>query len=147
MKAPIFLFVLAVAAFLVACGGESSERRSNVEITLREWEVVVEPSEVRPGKVVFEVTNSGGRQHQFLVVKSDLPPGQLPISDVLVEEEKLNIAGTIASVRPGETAVLELELFPGKYVLICNLVERAANAPADPHYLNGMASSFLVLDD
>ena len=138
--------LLVATVVLAACSGDGDDAES-VAVTLREWEVAADPIEVGPGDVTFEVTNSGTRRHQFVIVKSDLPPGQLPTLDVLVDETKVNISGSIAGLGPGESGTIEVELFPGKYVLICNLVDRPAAGPADPHYLNGMAASFLVLDD
>jgi len=146
----IAVLTILIAATLVqiACnGGGGASNATSVDVTLREWEITPAPVEVRPGDVTFNVSNSGAKDHQFIIVKSDLPPGQLPTLDVVVDEAKVNISGEIERLAPGENGSLEVELFPGKYVLICNLVDRPASGPADPHYLNGMAASFLVLDD
>lgn len=138
---------LAVVALVAACGG-GGKSTAKVGVGLKEWEVDVQPAEVKPGKVAFEVRNNGSRVHQLLVVKSDLPLSQLPTAaDNRADEAKLNVAGSIESLQPGGTASLELELFPGKYILLCNLVSQNASGPADPHYLNSMAASFFVLDE
>jgi hypothetical protein len=139
--------LLAVVLLLTACGG-GGKSTAEVAVTLKEWGVGAQPSEVKPGKVEFTVTNSGTFLHQFLVVKSDLPPGQLPtLADNRVDETKLNISGSLDTLQPGSSYKLELELFSGKYVLICNLVNQNATGPSDPHYLNGMSAGFLVLDE
>jgi uncharacterized cupredoxin-like copper-binding protein len=135
----------ALVLVLTACGGDD-EKSSTVEVSLEEWEIAATPAEVSPGRVTFEAANNGTRPHQMLVVKSDLPPTQLPTADVLVDESKVIISGSVEQLEPGGSASLELELFPGKYLLICNLVDRPATGPADPHYLNGMVLPFLVLD-
>jgi uncharacterized cupredoxin-like copper-binding protein len=142
-----FSALVTASLLLLACGGGGSDDVTPVAVTLEEWEISTDPIEVSPGDVKFSVTNSGTKQHQFVIVKSDLPPGQLPTTDVSVDETKVNISGSIESLAPGESGELELELFPGKYVFICNLVDQIPGGPADPHYLNGMAASFLVLDD
>jgi hypothetical protein len=145
MRTLLLAVLLTAAALLVACGG-SGNRTAEVAVTLDEWAIGATPAEVRPGTVRFDVTNSGSRVHQLVLVKSDLPPGQLPTTDVAVDLTKVNVSSSIEAIQPGATATAEVELFPGKYVLICNLVDRPPSGPADPHYLNGMAASFLVLD-
>jgi len=143
----VFALALASIALVAACGG-GGKSTTKVGVGLKEWEVDIQPAEVKPGKVAFEVTNNGSRVHQLLVVKSDLPPSQLPTTaDNRADEPKLNVTGTIEAIQPGETATLELELFPGKYLLIDNMLSQNASGPADPHYLNGMAALLFVLDN
>ncbi len=143
----VLVLALAVVALVTACGG-GGKSTAKIDVDLKEWEVDVQPAEVKPGKVAFEVTNNGTRVHQLLVVKSDLPLSQLQTTaDNRADEAKLNIAGTTEAIQPGETASLELDLFPGKYILLDNLVSQNTTGPADPHYLNGMAAGFFVLDE
>jgi hypothetical protein len=143
----LFALSLALLALVAACGG-GGKSTAKVSVGLKEWEIEAQPAEVKPGKVEFTLTNNGTKVHQFIVVKSDLPPGQLPTTaDNVVDLGKLNVSGSVEAVQPGATAPVELELFPGKYVLICNLIDQAGSGPADAHYLNGMAAGFFVLDD
>src|SRR5215207_8748885 len=102
--------VLAVSFLLAACGGGGGKSTAKIAVGLKEWQVDVQPAEAKPGKVQFEVTNSGTRVHQFLVVKSDLPPGQLPTIDNLVDEGKLNVAGSVKAIQPGASSSVEMEL-------------------------------------
>jgi hypothetical protein len=143
----LFALAVAVVALVAACGG-GGKSSSKVSAALEEWEITPQPAEIRPGKVDFTVVNNGAKVHQFIVVKSDLPPGQLPTTaDNSVDLAKLNVAGMIEAIQPGASANLQLELFPGKYVFICNLVSQNPSGPADPHYLNGMAAGFFVQDE
>jgi uncharacterized cupredoxin-like copper-binding protein len=143
----LFALAIAAVALVAACGG-GGKSPSKVSAALEEWEITPQPAEVRPGKVDFTVVNNGTKVHQFIVVKSDLPPGQLPMTaGNSVDLAKLNVSGSIEAIEPGASANVELELFPGKYVFICNLVTQNASGPADPHYLNGMAAGFFVLDE
>lgn len=134
-----------VLLLAVACGGGEKER-GRVAISLREWEVSAAPAEVKPGEFVLDVANSGTREHELVVVKSDLPPTQLPLVELAVDEAKVNISGRVEKLAAGASGTLELELFPGKYLLICNILDTAPGGVAEPHYLNGMVLSFLVLD-
>jgi uncharacterized cupredoxin-like copper-binding protein len=141
----VLVVALALVALVAACGGGKSTAK--VAVGLKEWEVEAQPAEVKPGKVEFTITNNGTRVHQFVVVKSDLPPGQLPTTpDNIADLSKVNVSGSVEAVQPGETATLELDLSPGKYVFICNLLDKPSSGPPDPHYLNGMSAAFFVLD-
>jgi uncharacterized cupredoxin-like copper-binding protein len=143
----VLVLAVAIVALVAACGG-GGKSSSKVSAALKEWEITPEPAEVRPGKVDFTVVNNGTKVHQFIVVKSDLPPGQLPTTaDNSVDLAKLNVSGSIEAIQPGASANVEMELFPGKYIFICNLVSQNASGPADPHYLNGMAAGFFVHDE
>lgn len=146
MKVVPLLLLMPLLLLASACGGGKAKSPELVQVSLTEWDVSVEPAEVHPGALSFSVKNNGTRTHQLLIIKSDLPVRQLPMLDVSVDESKVNIAGAVQRLQPGESATIEGELFPGKYVLICNLVDRLPSGQADPHYLNGMATPFLVLD-
>jgi len=90
------------------------------------------------------VENAGARPHEMVVVKSDLPPDLLPVSEFRVAESMVNVAGEVEAFGAGESRVLELDLSPGKYLLICNLLERPPDAQPMSHYQNGMVAAFLV---
>jgi hypothetical protein len=138
--------LFSLSLLIAACGGGGGQREPvDVAVTLDEWSVRPVPEEVRPGAVNFQVTNAGVRPHEFIVVKSDLPPGQLPLANEVVDISKVNVAGRLDPMSPSAVQTLSLTATPGKYVLICNLVETSPGA-ADPHYLNGMAAGFIVLD-
>lgn len=77
------------------------------------------------GTVTFVVTNSGDKEHEFVVMKTDIAGADLPVdeaTDRMDEEgEGVENVGEIGSILAGETKTLELELEPGHYVLVCNL--------------------------
>ncbi len=87
------------------------------------------------------------RAHDFVIVKSDLPPGELPLTNGAVDISKLNLEGSAGPIAPGPAPADDegytVNLSPGKYVLFCDIViGEGANAVS--HYRNGMYTSFLV---
>jgi uncharacterized cupredoxin-like copper-binding protein len=142
MKRSFVAGLAMVVLLLAACGG--GKKTETVPVSLREWDVSVEPAEVSAGRFRFEVTNRGTLPHEFVVVKSDLPPVGLPVSEGKVVEEQVNIIDEIEPFAAGSTEKLTLDLSPGKYLLICNIVERPPGQPLVSHYQNGMVSLFLV---
>jgi len=94
---------------------------------------------VKTGKVTFVVTNKSMSQqeHEFLVVKTDLSPAELPFTeaDARVDEEKLGNINELGDIQPGHTKKATFELAPGKYLLFCN---------EEGHVKAGMITAFTV---
>ena len=68
------------------------------------------------------MSNDGKLEHEFVVIKTNLAPGKLPLKGDEAKEDVGPSPGEIPpSVKPGKTKTLEVTLKPGKYVLICNL--------------------------
>lgn len=146
-QAATCLLLLGLAALAASCKGDSPPP-PRIEVTLKEWQIGATPVEVKPGYVLFDVQNQGTRKHELVIIKSDLPPGQLPTTaENTVDLSKFNVALELAAVDANATTnVIGADLFPGKYILLCNLIDKPATGPADPHYANGMATPLLVLD-
>jgi uncharacterized cupredoxin-like copper-binding protein len=79
---------------------------------------------VKAGTVTFDVTNvsKNEEEHEFLVAKTELTPGQLPITQAgaRVDESKLPGLEELGDLEPGVSRRLTLDLTPGKYLLFCN---------------------------
>jgi uncharacterized cupredoxin-like copper-binding protein len=139
-------FVLGVGLFVAAavagCGGGGEA--TSLAVTLREWSVGVSRESVTEGAVRFEVTNAGAVPHEFVVVKSDLSPEGLPVENGQVTQAQVNIVDEIEPFAAGSEASLQLDLSPGKYLLICNIVERVPGQQPVSHYQNGMVALLLV---
>jgi uncharacterized cupredoxin-like copper-binding protein len=148
------------------CGGTKSERgqpddrptgasqqQSSVQVNLVDFEIDREPASVPAGEVTFEVTNDGyatdaegnpipsisGGQHNFEVLRTDLPAGDLPVSDlnfaVEVEAPGIESSGSVLPLPDGASESLTVTLESGTYVLICNLTS---------HYQRGMWAKLSV---
>jgi uncharacterized cupredoxin-like copper-binding protein len=134
--------VFVVAVLAVGCGG--GDGAEDVAVSLKEWSITLALEEAVEGKVKFEVTNDGTIPHEFVVVKSDLPPEGLPVENGKVVEDEVNIVDEIEPFGAKTTESIELDLSPGKYLLICNVVETPPGLPVVSHYQNGMVAFFLV---
>lgn len=129
-----FIVVLVAALLLTACGAAQGK----VNVTLGIFKIDM-PATVKAGQVTFSVTNSDSSDtHEFVVFKTDLPAGKLPLdsSNNVDETAKgLTKIDEISSLAPGESKDLNVTLDPGNYVAICNL---------PGHYQAGMFTSFTV---
>ena len=104
-----------------------------VRVTEKEWAVKPVPTSANPGKVTFVVKNAGKLDHEFIVVKTNLAPGKLPVKGTKASEA--GRVGKIPSFKPGATKQITLTLKAGKYVLFCNIAG---------HYKSGQRGGFRV---
>ena len=63
-----------------ASPGAGGGTATTVAVTLQEWSVLAAPASAPAGSVTFQVTNTGPEDvHEFVVLKTDLDPGALPV--------------------------------------------------------------------
>ena len=137
---------LAVALFavsLVGCGDGEGDT-SFVDVFLTEWEIEAELTSVPAGELRLTTTNGGSIGHDLVVIKTDLPPGELPTrEDGSVDEDSVEVVGRVPTVVPGEFERATLSLSPGPYALVCNIVD-AQGGEGRSHYQLGMHTAFIV---
>jgi uncharacterized cupredoxin-like copper-binding protein len=100
--------------------------------------MTLDMNEVKAGKVTFNVTNvSTTKEHEFLFVKTDLAPDQLPLNadGLRIDESKLAGVEELGDLAEGESGTIAADLTPGNYVLFCNL---------KGHYDAGMFTTLTV---
>jgi uncharacterized cupredoxin-like copper-binding protein len=155
MRAPLRLRALAGISFVglaaAACGTGSPTAAptaagpTTVKVTLQEWAVVPAQASVSAGSVKFEVTNSGPEDvHEFVVIKTDLEPGALPVDStgaVTEEGAGMTVVDEIEDIPVGQTQELSVTLAAGKYVLVCNIYSAEEK---EAHFAKGMRTAFEV---
>lgn len=146
MRARILKRVIVSASLIVVLGAcasdpdDSSETTSNaITASVKEWVVAADATTAKAGEVVFTVTNNGTIGHEFLVVKTDIALGKIPLDgDHFAEPtDGIEVIDEIGEFKTGTTQTLTLNLSEGAYQLVCNL-------PA--HYGSGMHLGFTVID-
>jgi len=126
--------------------------------TCTHFVVAPQPTAAKAGRVTFVVSNKGtlghpfcGKgayrtpntpdTHEFVVLKTNLPPGKLPLKAGSVpgygdkEAVEVGRVAELQELEPGQTRTLTLNLKPGKYVLLCNI---------HGHYQLGSYAAFRV---
>lgn len=133
---------VALVAALGACGSDSndsSDATSNdITGSVKEWVVKTNASKAKAGEVVFTITNDGTIGHEFLVVKTDISSGDIPLDgDHFAEPtDGIEVIDEIGEFAKGTTETLTLTLDAGSYQLVCNLPD---------HYSAGMYMEFTVI--
>jgi uncharacterized cupredoxin-like copper-binding protein len=145
-----FLIILpAVALLASACtsaspspGGGGGEG-TTVNVTLQEWSVLPEVASADAGEITFHVTNDGPEDvHEFVVIKTDLAPGDLPTDEtgsVDEEGEGMEVVDEIEDLAVGSSEDLTVTLEAGNYVLLCNIYSEDEE---ESHYAMGMHTGF-----
>ncbi len=114
-----------------------SSRGASVGAVEKDFAIALDSATGAPGEITFNVSNTGPSVHEFVVFKTELPEGKLPVKDNIVDEEATGVThiDEVEDVQVGTPQDLTVDLQPGNYVVICNL-------PA--HYGLGMHAGFSV---
>jgi uncharacterized cupredoxin-like copper-binding protein len=142
------IVVLVMTGVLVAACSASPAK--DIKVTLEEWKMTLSPTVGANGEVTFTMKNNGEKDHEFVVVKTDLAPDKLPTVQSgaetgTVDEDGFEAAGIQAmgekeDIKAGsDNVVLKLTLTPGHYVAFCNVHDEDL-----VHYQKGMHTEFTV---
>ena len=121
-------------------GAVSSEPMNKIAGSVSEWAVHTTANRAYSGDVTFAITNFGTITHEFLVVKTDIEPGKLPLTSENRFSEDfsgLEVVDEIAEYDVNTTGLLKVNMAPGKYQLVCNIAG---------HYKAGMWMGFEVVE-
>jgi len=115
-----------------------------VSVSLGEWAVIADVDSINAGPVYFLADNIGPNDpHELVIIRTDLPPDQLPVVDGRVPEDQIDLIGEIEPFSAGTQAADTFDLDPGNYVLICNIAE-IEDGELESHYQLGMRTSIQV---
>jgi uncharacterized cupredoxin-like copper-binding protein len=132
---------VGVALVLVACSHPTAGPSGPVfDVELEDFKVLPSGDSAPAGLVTIDVSNTGPTTHEFVVVRTDLPPDDLPIGTdgLSVDEDGLEPVDEIEGIEDGTTGQLTVRLEPGRYVFFCNF---------EGHYLAGMNAGVQVAGD
>ena len=129
--------LMALALLAAACAGPAAEAPAGSQVVaeLADTKVTVNVPSIKAGKIKIGVRNLGTMEHSFEVLKTDLPPDNLPVDGASAKAKEDGKVGEIPSIPAGKSAAVTLDLTPGKYVFICNIAG---------HYQIGMHTGFTV---
>jgi uncharacterized cupredoxin-like copper-binding protein len=133
----------ASVAALGACGGSgdsaASRAGATVRVTVEDFNARESRTRVPAGPVTFDVHNRGPSTHEFVLARTDLPSGKLPLrpDGLSVNEDAaaLHEVGSVDDLGLGNSRRVTVNLRPGHYVLYCNF---------EGHYLGGIHADLEV---
>ena len=117
--------------------GEAAAESTEISGSVKEWSVSVEESSAPAGAVSFTIENEGTIGHEFLIVKTDIAPGEIPLDGDHFPEDAdgIEVIDEIGEYDAETTETLNVTLDAGTYQLVCNL---------PGHYSSGMFTGFEV---
>jgi uncharacterized cupredoxin-like copper-binding protein len=121
-----------------AVGGAGTDTNSElVGVTLGEFSVKTDATEVAPGKITFAVRNDGTAKHELVVLESSAENLAVDSQTGKASEDVGGVkhVGEIDGLDAGKTKALTLDLAAGTYLLICNI---------PGHYHLGMVAKLVV---
>jgi hypothetical protein len=100
---------------------------ATVDVTLTEWSIEPSVTSVEAGVITFNVHNAGpNERHECIILKTDIPPESLPtLDDNSLDEEGDGITspGESHVLKVGDDQEVKVEMTPGDYVFVDNVVE------------------------
>jgi uncharacterized cupredoxin-like copper-binding protein len=146
MKAKKLWFVLVgVIVTAVSIPVFAIANASSVNVLLLEWKLRTDVAEIAPGKVTFVVQNRGHEPHEFVLLRTDEPHNALPTKAEggINEDAAGEVVDEIEDIQPGTTRKMTVSLEPGRYTLLCNMVEMEDDE-REEHYVMGMNAPLIV---
>jgi uncharacterized cupredoxin-like copper-binding protein len=133
------LVLSAGALFGFALAGSDHEARKpapGIHVTEADFKIKA-PRTARAGDLRLSIENKGPVVHELFVVRADHASLPLRPDGLTVDEDAIAraSAGSADDVKPGTVRHLEVQLTPGRYVLMCNM---------SGHYLGGMHENLVV---
>lgn len=129
----------SLALVLGACSSGASSApaggASTIAAELTEWGIKLDSSTGAAGTITFNVDNKGEKEHEFVIVKTDVKADSLPVVDEEVDESAFEPVDEIEDIKSGTKPALTVDLAAGHYVILCNLTA---------HYQKGMHADFDV---
>lgn len=128
--------VLTAARRPTAAAGDA--KPTILKVKLDTFSIKPASTTVKAGAITFDVTNAAkGETHEMVLIKTDLAPADLPYVPDLgrLSEQQLHSLGEVADLNPGKEDMLNVNLKPGKYMLVCNI---------PGHYKAGMVTPLIV---
>ena len=129
---------LLLAGQVLAAGAPQTVKVMLADTDVEHMTLQVDHTQLKPGKVTFDVTNLSQDQiHEMLVLRTDGAGQPLPYDakNEKVIEENTQDLGEVADLDPGKGGTLTLDLQPGHYTLICN---------QPGHFMHGMKADLTV---
>ena len=136
----LLLAALALAVPLtVARRHEPTPSGTPVNVLLEDFRVRQDAAVAPAGTVSFRILNQGPTTHEYIVVRTDRAPDELPLQrdGLTVNEEApgIDLLDEAEGLDIDDRQTLVLDLAAGHYVMYCNL---------EGHYLGGMHAALTV---
>ena len=139
-----------IATALAAVAPVWAGKKSKVDIEIREWNVTSSEEKVPAGDIEVTIRNKGKEVHEMVLMQLNTtdPVLHLPVDkNGAIDEKTMTFAKIVdetEGMEPGKHVKKALNLKPGRYAFVCNMVETEKDGSVEAHYSKGMAAQLLV---
>jgi hypothetical protein len=119
---------------------------SQLSATLLDYSIQLPIAPSTTSDVTLNVKNDGSTTHELVVLKTDLAPADLPTkADGSANEDAEGVTnvGETGDMEAGASDSFTVDLQPGHYVVICNVVQ-TTNGETISHYQKKMYTEFTI---
>lgn len=141
-----FLVLSATLATLLMVGCSDTGGGGKLNVTLDEWSITLDKTSLPEGPIEFTIKNDGEKQHEFIILRTDIAPGELPTNDdgsADLDAPDLDELQTVDELDDGDETGRTYTLDAGKYVFIDNTVVEE-NGEKVSYYDQGMRVGFTI---
>ena len=150
MKKRFSPWAITLAAATVMASGAWA--KDNLKVELEEWGVSLDKQTVSAGDVRITVRNRGSEVHELVFIRlndASLRTGNLPVAaHGGIEEGSMSAFGElvdeIEDIGPREKEGKTISLPPGRYAVVCNVIEEEEDGSIEAHYSMGMHALLTV---
>lgn len=151
MKNVRTILATAIVATAIAASAPAwAAKKSKLEVEIREWNLTISEEKLPAGEIEVTVKNKGKEVHELVFIKlnGNEPVGRLPVDKNGGIDEKTMTWGKlideVEGMDPGKKAKITLNLKPGRYAVICNVIETEPDGSIEAHYSMGMFAQLTV---
>ena len=149
MRILVLPAALLLVILLAACSSSGGGEGGDLDVALDEYSVVTNLNTLPEGPIKFDLKNDGDLKHELLIVRSDIPGDELPTKDDGSFDDGaggVDVKREVEDIEAGEKTSRSYALDPGKYVLLCNIVEDIDGIETS-HYAQGMWTELTITPD
>lgn len=134
---------LLIALLLTLSANTYAE--SVVNVMLQEWRIVTDTHKVPAGTVKISVQNRGQEAHEIVLLRSDIKYDSFPLHPKggIDEHQAGVVINELEGLESRSRKEMLVNLKPGNYVLLCNMVE-IEDGEKEQHYSLGMRAPLIV---
>ena len=137
--------ILTVSALLISTLFNNAIAENTVHVMLQEWRILTNKNVIPAGPTRISVQNRGQETHEIVLLKTDVPYNAFPLHPKGgIDEDKAGVViSELEDLRSKTRKDMMVNLKPGNYVLLCNMVE-IEDGEQEQHYAMGMRAPLTV---
>jgi hypothetical protein len=142
----LFLVLSAALATLLMIGCSDTNGGGQLRVTLDEWSITLDKTSLPEGPIEFTIKNDGQEQHEFVILRTDIAPDELPTNDdgsADLDAPDVDELHTVDELDDGDETGRTYTLDAGNYVFIDNTVEDK-DGEKTSYYDQGMRVGFTI---